>query len=103
MIRQGWILAALLLLLPASLMAETIEGKLDSLNFHKGRIKVDGVVYEVITEATRIMYNGETMSEEDLRPGDDVQLILGQQRNRKEARELEAIILVRGSKPGLES
>ncbi len=103
MFKKVWIAAALLMLTPVAAMAEAIEGKLDSVSFNQERIEVDGVVYEVVTESTRIIYQGEQMGEEDLSPGDDVRLIFGEQSGDQGKQVLEAVILIRGSKSGLES
>lgn len=101
--RIGWIFACLLLLTPTISFAEEVRGKLNDVSFSEGIIEVNGIVYNVITEETRVSFHGERMGEEDLRPGDDVVLVLGKQRNRGEKRDLRAVILVRGSKGGLDS
>ncbi len=103
MFKNVWIVAALLMLTPVAALAEAIDGKLDSVSFNEDRIEVDGVVYDVVTESTRVIYQGEHMGEEDLSPGDDVRLILGEQNGGRGKQVLEAVILIRGSKSGLES
>ena len=103
MFKKVWIIAALLMLMPVAAMAEAIEGKLNSVSLNQEKIEVNGVVYDVVTESTRIIYQGEQLSEEDLRPGDDVRLIFGEQGGGQGKPVLEAVILIRGSKSGLES
>jgi len=103
MFKKVWIIAALLMLMPVAAMAEAIEGKLNSVSLNQEKIEVNGVVYDVVTESTRIIYQGEQLSEEDLRPGDDVRLIFGEQGGGQGKQVLEAVILIRGSKSGLES
>ena len=103
MFKKVWIVAALLMLTPVAALAEAIDGKLDSVSFNEDRIEVDGVVYDVVTESTRVIYQGEHMGEEDLSPGDDVRLIFGEQNEGRGKQVLEAVILIRGSKSGLES
>ena len=95
--------AALIMLTPLVVMAETIEGTLDAVSFNEQMITVSGEVYEVNTEITRVIYQGEALGEEDLRPGDDVILVIGEQSGPDGKRLLEMVILLRGSKPGLDS
>lgn len=103
MFKKVWIIAALLMLTPVAAMAEVIEGKLNSVSFNEEQIEVNGLVYDVVTESTRVIYQGEQLGEEDLRPGDDVRLILGEKGGPNGKQVLEAVILIRGSKSGLES
>lgn len=103
MFKKVWIIAALLMLMPIAAMADAIEGKLNRVSLNQEKIEVDGVVYDVVTESTRIIYQGEQLGEEDLRPGDDVRLIFGEHGGGQGKQVLEAVILIRGSKSGLES
>lgn len=96
-----WLLA--LLLCPLSLLAETIEGRLDSVYLNGNTVKVNGVTYTANMEATRVFYQGQFVGEESLTPGDDVQLIFSDEQASGMLRKLEMIILVRGSKQGLDS
>ena len=103
MLKTGWLLGLLIVLSPMELMAETVTGTLDAVSFHKETIRVDGVTFDVNTEATRVLYRSEVLGEEDLRPGDKVELHMGNRRGGSEKRVLELIILIRGSKSGLDS
>lgn len=100
---RNYILATLILLAPSSLLAETVEGKLDAVSLNRETVSVNGVIYDVNTEMTRVLYRGERMGEEDLRPGDDVILVFDDGTAPREKRRLLTIILVSGSKGGLES
>jgi len=96
-----WLLA--LLLCSSSLLAETIEGRLDSVYLNGNTIKVNGVTYTANMEATKVFYQGQFVGEEGLTPGDDVQLIFSDEQANGMLRNLQMIILVRGSKTGLDS
>lgn len=105
MYKRFTLVLLLLLMLPMSALAETVKGKLGEVSFQRGIVVVDGETYEVNTETTQVIYHGARLGEEDLRPGDDVELLIsgsaGQGKERKPV--LKAIMLIRGSKPGLES
>lgn len=103
MIKRGWIIVLLMTLTPVAAMAETVEGKLGHVSFQEQTIEVNGMVYQVNVETTRVTYRGERMGEEDLRPGDDVILVFGEHNASDGKRQLDAVILIRGSKSGLES
>ena len=103
MYKRILILALTLFLAHPVMAQETVKGKLDYLSIPGEIVEVEGKVYHVNTETTRIIYQGERVGEEDLRPGDDVILYLERKGKNQKKRELKAIILVRGSKTGLES
>jgi len=100
--RINWLLV--LLLCPMSLWAETIEGRLDSVYLNDNTIKVSGVTYTANMEATKVFYRGQFVGEEGLTPGDLVQLVFNDEApSPGMLRTLQMIILVRGSKQGLDS
>lgn len=103
MIKRIWMIALLVVLVPVAANAEMVEGKLGHVSFHENVIEVNGMVYQVNVETTRVTYRGERVGEEELRPGDDVILVFGEQNDGDGNRQLDAVILVRGSKSGLES
>ena len=93
------------LVLSAQIQAadNTVRGRLDDVSFSDQIVVVDGVTYEVITESTKVLYGGETVGEEGLTAGDLVQLIMGEEDPAKGKTHLIAVIIIQGSKSGLES
>ena len=83
--------------------AETISGRLDRVSFEEGIIEINGTVYQVQAEATRVRLRGAMLSEEDLRNGDQVEIILSDTVDQEGKRELRSVNILRGSKTGLES
>jgi hypothetical protein len=96
-----WALA--LLMCPTWLLAETIEGKLNYVYLNGNTITVDGETYTAITESTQVLYNGKSVGEESLKPGDEVVLVFSDEEAANGLKILHAVILVRGSKSGLDS
>ena len=108
MMKKILILMTVLFMMPGSVLAENIRGRLDYVSFADELIEVNGIKYDVNTELTRVVYHGEEMGEEDLREGDEVILVMDNAsrstaRDKNGKRVLKTVIIVRGSKPGLES
>jgi len=101
MINYLWPL--ILLLASSSLMAETIQGILGDFYFNGDTITVDGQTFQCNMEATRVVYGGQLLAEEDLSEGDEVQLIFRDETSPGELKKLEVIILLKGHKKGLDS
>jgi len=97
------LLILIALLSPGMAVAETIDGRLDEVYLNSETITVDGVVYEVVTENTKVYYGGSVVGEEALTKGDKVRLIFSDEAGPGGKRVLELIILVSGSKGGLDS
>jgi len=97
-------LLALFVMMPLQIQAEDrVRGRLDSVYLAGKQIEVDGKVYIVNTEVTKVIYNGQIVGEEGLLPGDLVELILESSENGTDIPRLIAILLLRGSKPELDS
>lgn len=92
-----------LLVCSSSLMAETIQGKLGEFYLNGNSITVDGRTYDCNMEVTKVFYNGQLVGEEGLTVGDEVQLVFSDETVPGEPKILEMIILLRGSKKGLDS
>lgn len=97
------LLILLVLLCPSWAIAETVEGRLDEVRLNGETITVDGVVYEAVTESTKVYYGGSVVGEEALTKGDKVRLVFSDEENANGKRVLQLIILVQASKGGLES
>jgi hypothetical protein len=90
--------------MPLQIQAEDrVRGRLDSVFLAGKHIEVDGKIYIVNTEMTKVIYNGQSVGEESLLPGDLVELILASSENGTDIPRLIAILLLRGSKPELDS
>lgn len=98
------ILLTLCVAMPLQILAEDrIRGRLDSVYLAGKQVEVDGKTYLVNTEMTKVIYNGQSVGEESLRPGDLVELVLADPDNSTDIPRLIAILLLRGSKPELDS
>ncbi len=97
------ILALMLFLASPWVMAERIAGTLKRVSFSEHLIQVDNETLEVNTEFTRVIYRGEMVGEESLRPGDRVELIISDEAGADQRRDLHTVILLRSSKPELDS
>ena len=99
------IIATLVLLVCSTqlLADERVRGKLDSVNLSANRIVVDGTEYVVNTELTRVLFKGIEVGEEGLARGDRVELVLREAENDSGPDFLVAILLLRGSRSGLDS
>ncbi len=96
------ILALALLLTSPLTLAEKITGTLNRVSFSEHFIQVDNETLEVNTDYTRVIYHGDTVGEESLRPGDQVELIISDDTGANQRRDLHTVILLRGSKSGLD-
>lgn len=93
----------LIMMITASLHAqERVRGRLDSVHLTDNRIVVNGVEYRANTELTRVLYKGLDVGEEGLSKGDQVELVF-EQASGSEPMRLVAILLLRGSRAGLDS
>lgn len=109
--RITFVLALLLIMLPFATQAETVKGRLGSFSFQKGLVEVSGVEYTLNTSTTQVLFGSTNIGEEDLRRGDTVELIIGDalQADAGDDSELddrpvlERVLLIRGSKEGLDS
>ncbi len=97
------ILALMLFLASPWVMAEKITGTLKRVSFVEHLIQVDNETLEVNTEFTQVIYHGETVGEESLRPGDRVELIISDEAGAGQRRDLHTVILLSGSKSELDS
>lgn len=96
-------LLLLLIMAPAVLADSSVRGKLDYLSLPAGIVEVNGRTFDVETENTRIIYNGRTISEEDIQPGDEVVLHFDEGSKSRKKKSLKQITLLTVSKPGFES
>lgn len=82
---------------------ERIEGTLDKVYLPGNYVVVNGKEYKVNTELTQVLYRGLNVGEESLSKGDRVQLVFDGSVAADGLPNLLAIILLRGSKSGLDS
>jgi hypothetical protein len=102
-LKQALAILVLASLAQTAVMADTITGKFEYLNRSEGLIVVDGQRISVNMETTRISFEGENVGEEGLKAGDQVTLILGENKGLDGRPSLKHIILVNSRKPGLDS
>ncbi len=98
------LLSTLLFCLPNTSLAQTrVTGTLEDVHLASHLVVVDGTTYDVDTQLTQVIYRGEEVGEESLLPGDLVELVLAPPEITGGRPQLLAILLLRGSKTGLDS
>lgn len=99
----GFLLSLLISLPVQGQVQERVQGRLDSVDLINNRIEVDGTNYVVNAELAKVIYNGQSVGEESLTPGDLVGLVFSEPEDQQGTPMVIAIVLLRGSKPGLDS
>ena len=86
----------IIVLLAGPLWAETVTGVLDGLNPTRNELVVNGVAYEADFEQVPVFRGEERISYQDLRPGDELRLVLNDESGASVERTVEEIVLVQG-------